>query len=214
MNARAAVTAFGFALALAALEGCPPPTSCSNVVGPSTLEIGAGDPNSPATYRALHDGDTTTLAGGSQGGQHIWVQLRGTGLCGARPRVRMRVVRASDDHSVGVSIVSGAAWSSMGTNGAILSAPLRAIIEPDEYCALVNGGAVRIEANVDDTEGRIVDAAVNVVLNGWSPDTLETDRASREACCANYTNPVCWPIGPPDAGSDAAVGDAVADAGE
>jgi hypothetical protein len=203
-------------LAVNGVGGCPqapPPPSC-NIDGGSTLAIGNGNPNNPTVFRALSDGATVNLVPGNQGGQHVWVVLHAQNICPDHPSVRLEVIRASDGVVVGFSRFGGNHWNELAdAPGVYSSVPMAAAIDEDQYCPLVHGGMVRIAVQLDDQMGHVLNGTVAVTIDSWTPDASPTERASREACCADYTNTMCWPNGPPDAGGLDA-GDAANDAGD
>lgn len=184
-------------------------TACSTASAPCVepldaafaLALGTGSPADPRAYRLLSDGDTVAMVAGNQGGQHIWIQLHAQSVCVVQLRVRIRVIRASDELVLGFSQFAANAWTEVpDAPGTYTSTPYAALIDPDRYCSVLNGGNVRVEVVVDDPAGHSAAGSVNLVIHGWSPDVPPTERAARDACCADYANTRCWPSGGPDAG--------------
>ncbi len=188
------------AMAFVSCTGVPDP--CANLPdAAAAIELGSVNPSNPQAYSALADGDAVYMVPGNQGGQHIWIQVHARSVCPTHPRVRVRVIRASDGVLVGFSQFAGNTWTEVpGAPGTYTSTPFAAAIDADRYCTVIRGGTVRVEVQVDDTRGRVANAAVGLVIQGWAADSLPADRAARDACCADVTNTLCWPSGPPDAG--------------
>jgi hypothetical protein len=200
VSARACVVAAMATAIATVMLACSPPQPAGCVVdGGAVLAIGSGNPNNPTQYRPLQDGDTVNLVPGTQGGQHVWIQVHVQNVCPDHPRVRLVVARASDGAVVGFSQFAGSAWTALpGSPGTFTSVPMAAAIEPDQYCQLVHGGNIRVSVSVDDTMGHMVSGMVSLTIDGWTPDASPTERSAREACCADYSNTMCWPNGPPD----------------
>ncbi len=200
--ARAALAFYGLFLGHHTV-GCG--NECGEVTGPIVARAGTGDPSNPTQYRALADGDAVQLTTGSQGGQHVWVQLRATGLCPAAASARVRAVRASDGERVGQAISTPQRWNAVpGAPGTFASETLAVQVDDRYFCTLLQGGALRLEYTIEDGRGAPVTGTVPVVVRGWSEDSLLEQREGRDQCCRDFANTSCWPDGAPrDAGADA-----------
>ena len=206
--------AFALPTALWALTACSPATPCAGGAADASVTVGQGDPANPTFHRVLTSGDRVVLVPGNQGGQHVWVQIRATDICPDRPKVRLTTYRDSDGVVIGLNQFTSEAWTSVADSpGGYGSPPYASSIEQDRYCSVLHGGRIRIVAQVDDGKGHVVEGTITVVVDGWSPDALQFERAARDACCADMTNLQCWPNGPADASTDAPA-DASIDAGD
>jgi hypothetical protein len=207
-------------VAIAAVaSGCSTPSpseaGCDAGSAAAMLALGSGNPNNASTFVGLNDGDTVGMVPGPQGGQHVWIQIHATGICPDHPHVELRVVRTDTQAVIGFARYSGNTWMTApgsGTAATYTSIPYPASIDQDQYCQVLHGGMVQVLVHVDDTVGHVANASVLLRIDGWVPGSAATDVMSRDACCADYTNTGCWPLGPPDAGDaaplDAIVGDA------
>lgn len=198
-----------YGLALAVPEaGCG--DECSAITGDIVSRPGTGDPANPTTYRALEPGASVQLTTGNQGGQHLWVQLRASNVCPTATSARVRAFRASDGERVGQAISTPQRWTAVpGEPGAYASETLAVQVDDRFFCSLLQGGRVRIEYSIDDGRGTPGTGSTEVVVQGWSADSLVEQRDGRDQCCRDFTNTTCWPDGPP---ADAGAGDASADA--
>lgn len=198
------------ASAASSLEACGP--SCADYRGSIAAVIGVGDPSNPTLFTRLADGDTVQLTTGNQGGQHVWIQLRATGLCPLSPTARVRAVREADGARVGQATSNTLAWTPVpGQAGNFSSETLAVQIDDRYFCSLLDGGRLRFDWSIDDTRGTPAQGSVRAVLRGWSADSAEDLRMGREQCCMNTQNSACWPDGPPATG-DGGAGDAAVDA--
>jgi hypothetical protein len=188
----------GLVLALARCS-TPSPAEDAGPVGDSgvcdprgaTVTLGMGTDASFANYRALADGDPVYLVPGPQGGQHIWVQLRGRGFNGTQPRIDLTALRAGDGHTLGrlrIRLPMGPAPddpSQLGLSSQTL------VLDDDLYCSVLPGDVV-IRLRLDDGFGRCVTAERRVRVAGIDPMALEVDRTARTRCCTERL-PRCYP---------------------
>lgn len=157
----------------------------------ATVTLGVGTDASFANYRALADGDPVYLVPGPQGGQHIWIQLRGRGFNGTQPRIDLTALRATDGHTLGrlrIRLPMGAAPddpSQLGLSSQTL------VLDDDLYCSVLPGDIV-IRLRLDDGFGRCVTAERRVRVAGIDAMALEVDRAARTRCCTERL-PRCFP---------------------
>ena len=84
---------FAFASACAPQPELPdaPDGAGLDAGGPPRLELGEGVP-----FRRIEDGDTLVLSRGSQGGQHVCVNMRAFAMVGRGMAVRLWITRDSD----------------------------------------------------------------------------------------------------------------------
>lgn len=166
--------------------------------GGATVVMGVGTDASFANYRPLAEGDPVYLVPGPQGGQHIWVQLRGRGFNGTQPRIDLTAVRAADGLTLGrlrIRLPMGPAPDdpqSLGLSSQTL------VLDDDLYCSVLPGD-ILIRLRLDDGFGRCVAVERRVRVAGIAPEALPLDRDARVRCCTERL-PRCFP----DAGADAA----------
>jgi hypothetical protein len=199
-------------LAAALLSSCddPPPADAGFDAGqclgaPTALELGTGTDSSPRNYRPLADGDAVNLIPGPQGGQHIWVALRGRGFDPTLPRIELRAYRPSDDALIGRLRIR-LPMAPAPEDASRLALPSQTLVLDDRAYCTVLGGDVRIELDFNDLAGRCVTLRRTVRLADIDPSAPDAVRESWRRCC-DARLPRCYA---PDGGSVAA--DAVADA--
>lgn len=192
--------------------GCP--NECAGLAAPIVARAGTGDPSNPTTYQLLSDNDTVRFTTGNQGGQHVWVQLRASGVCPMATSARVRAVRADDGARIGQAISTPQRWRAVpGEAGTFASETLAVQVDDRYFCTLLDGGRLRLEYTIDDGRGTPATGSVAVTVRGWSDDSLLEQREGREQCCRDYANTSCWPDGPPrDAGADASSDASASDA--
>lgn len=175
-----------------ATDGGPIDSGQCGVGGPSLLEIGTGTDSSLRTYRPLADGDPVVLVPGPQGGQHIWIGVRGRGLDPALPRFEMRAYRPSDNALVGRLRIR-LPMSPAPEDPTLLALPSQTLIIDDSaYCTLL-GSDVRIELEFNDLAGRCTTVQRTVRLTEIDPATPQAVRASWLRCCSERL-PRCYPF--------------------
>jgi len=170
---------------------------------PAEIELGTGIDSSLRNYRALADGDPVSLVPGPQGGQHIWIALRGRGFDPSLPRIELRAYRSSDNLLIGRLRIR-LPMLTAPEDPSRLALPSQTLIVDDRaYCSVL-GGEVRIELDFNDLAGRCRTLRRTVRLVDIDPSAPEAIRASWRRCCTERL-PRCF------APMDAAVsGDAVA----
>lgn len=209
------------ALTAALLGGCPaPPAGDAGRppvdLGPdapcapngAAVTMGGGTGPTTAGFRALADGDGVYLTPGPQGGQHIWIGLRGSGFDPTQPLVHLKAFRASDGELIGQLRIRlrFALLPEDPTQLALAAQTL--VIDDDRYCSVL-GGDVLVTLDFNDGAGRCAHVERRVRVEGIDPTALEIDRTARTNCCTQYLRR-CYPLGPPadasvDAGLDASV---------
>lgn len=173
--------------------------------GGASVTVGTGSSPSTTGFRALSDGDTVYLTPGPQGGQHIWIGLRGRGFDGTQPLIHLKAFRVSDGELIG-QIRVRLRFIPAPEDATTLALPAQTlVIDDDRYCSVLNGD-VRVTLDLTDYAGRCLHAERAVRVAGIDPAALEIDRTARLNCCTQYLRR-CYPAGPP---GDAAV-DATAD---
>ncbi len=175
-----------------ATDGGPMDAGQCGVGAPSLLQIGTGTDNSTRTYRPITDGDPVVLVPGPQGGQHIWIGVRGRGLDPALPRFEMRAYRLTDDALVGRLRIR-LPMSPAPEDATLLALPSQTLIIDDSaYCSLL-GGDVRVELEFNDLAGRCTTVRRTVRVTDIDPATPEVVRASWLRCCSERL-PRCYPF--------------------
>lgn len=167
----------------------------------AVVELGTGSDSAPMTYRALADGDGVYVVPGPQGGQHIWIGLRATGIDPSQPLVVLRAVAPSTGAVLGqVRLRLRMAPAPEDPSRYALSNQTL-VLDDDRYCAVLDGGAVRVELELNDGAGHCVRASRAVRVQGIDPSAREIDRLARVACCTQRL-PRCFPGATPfDAGA-------------
>ncbi len=175
-----------------AMDGGPMDAGQCNVGAPSLLEIGTSTDSSLRTYRTLTDNDPVVLVPGPQGGQHIWIGVRGRGFDPALPRFEMRAYRPSDNALVGRLRIR-LPMSPAPEDPTLLALPSQTLVIDDSaYCTLL-GGDVRVELDFNDLAGRCVTVRRTVRLTEIDPATPAAVRASWLRCCSERL-PRCYPF--------------------
>lgn len=177
------------------------------VAEPAELELGTGTDGSLRNYRALSDGDAVVLTPGFQGGQHIWVALRGRGFNPSLPRIELRAYRPADDDILIGRLVIRLPMVAAPEDPSRLALPSQTLVVDDrEYCSVL-GREVRIELRFNDLDGRCRTLRRTVLLADIDPAVPETLRRSWRRCCDERL-PRCYaPMdgGAPDASPDASL---------
>ncbi|MDB4927636.1 MAG: hypothetical protein JWM10_120 [Myxococcaceae bacterium] len=175
------------------------------LAAPTELELGTGTDSSLRNYRALADGDAVSLIPGPQGGQHIWMALRGRGFDPSLPRVELRAYRPSDGALIGQLRIR-LPMAPAPEDPSRLGLPSQTLVIDDRAYCTVLGGDVRVELDFNDYKGRCVTLRRTVRVADIDPSAPEAIREAWRRCC-DARLPRCYA---PDDGSVAA--DAVADA--
>lgn len=149
---------------------------------PTELELGTGTDSSLRSYRPLADGDPVWLTPGPQGGQHIWIALRGLGFDPTLPRIELRAIRPSDDTLVGrlrIRLPMVAAPEDPSR----LALPTQTLVIDDRaYCSLL-GHEVRVELDFNDLNGRCGTLRRTVRVMDIDPAASDGVRQAWRACC-------------------------------
>lgn len=175
-----------------AMDGGPMDSGQCGVGAPEALLIGTGTDSSLRTYRPLADGDPVVLVPGPQGGQHIWIGVRGRGFDPSLPRFEMRAFRPSDNALVGRLRIR-LPMSPAPEDPTLLALPSQTLIIDDAaYCTLL-GGDVRVELEFNDLAGRCTTVRRTVRLTEIDRATPEPVRASWLRCCSERL-PRCYPF--------------------
>ena len=157
------------ALALFVLSlGCADP--CADLGDPA-IELGTSDADAEA-FVPLREGDDVSLHAGVQGGAHLWLHARVTGLCADRALVDRRVLHAES----GATLVAG-----RGTVGLVetpeglveLEQPIRMVLCPPPAGRAIQDEALRVVVSTEDADGRRADVTLGIVA-----------RCDDEACVA------------------------------
>jgi hypothetical protein len=199
-----------FIVAVLALLSCGPritPTvdasvpvdaSCNAAVG--AVRLGSGNAPSTAGYVPLEDGDAVYLTPGPQGGQHVWIGLRGEGFDPTQPLVQLRAWRVSDGVLIGQIRIRLRFSPAPDAPQSLALAAQTLVVDDDQYCSVI-GQSLRVTLDLNDGAGHCLHAERTVRVAGLDPNALEIDRTARMACCTQYLRR-CYPAGPP---ADAAV---------
>lgn len=163
--------------------------------GAATLVMGAGTGPTTAGFRAFSNGDTVYLTPGPQGGQHIWIGLRGNGFDPAQPLVTLKAW--GEDGTLIGQIRVRLRFSPIPDQPDTWGLPAQTlIIDDDRYCSLIQRRA-RVTAEINDGAGRCLLEERTLRVDGIDPLALEIDRVARLNCCTQYLRR-CYPAGPPD----------------
>jgi hypothetical protein len=180
----------------------------------ATLVMGSGTGPTTAGFRPLRTDDPVFLTPGSQGGQHIWIGLRGSGFDPTQPLVTLKAWR--DDGALIGQIRVRLRFSPIPDEPGTWGLPAQTlIIDDDRYCSVLTG-RVRVTAEINDGAGRCLQEERTLRVDGIDPLALDIDRVARLNCCNLYLRR-CYPGGPPDgavlpdAGTDASLVDASLD---
>jgi hypothetical protein len=157
-------------LAALALAGCSDPgrpsSSDAEPCSALSVELGTG-PEDGRGYLPLADGQRAPLVHGSQGGFHVWSNLRARDLCSTRLRIERLVTTAegADDiitlrDNASLAPAVDAELASSGVRE--LSSSLPTFLCPNAPGVSIAGRPIRIELRADDSDGRTA-ADVRVV---------------------------------------------------
>lgn len=168
--------------------------------------MGTGSASTLTNWRPLADHDEVVISPGPQGGQHIWIALRGRGFDPTLPRVRLQAFRVPDGALIG-ALTARARFSPAPEDGSLLAlAPQTLLIDDDQYCSLLPGD-VRVVVSLDDGAGRCLLAERRLRVRGIDPAALEVDQTSRVRCCVERLRR-CYPdAGAPSARDVSVMGD-------
>ncbi len=145
--------------------------------------MGTGAPSARGAWRPLAHGDDVVISPGPQGGQHLWITLRGRGFDPALPRVQIQAFRAGDGALIGALSVR-ARFGPAPEDACLLAlAPQTLILDDDQYCSVLPGD-VRVVVTLEDQAGRTLTAERRVRVSGIDPEALPVDQTSRVRCCA------------------------------
>lgn len=179
--------------------------------GAATLIMGSGTGPTTSGFRAVSHDDTVHLTPGPQGGQHIWIGLRGSGFDPTQPLLTLKAWR--DDGALIGQIRVRLRFTPIPDQPSVWGLPAQTlIIDDDRYCGVLQG-RVRVTAEINDGAGRCVQEERTLRVDGIDPTALEIDRTARINCCTQYLRR-CYPAGPPDGAVSPDVGtDASVDGG-
>lgn len=195
----------GQVLALLLATGCPGPSTpdagrdVSELDAPcaengASIELGSGTGPTLSGYSPLREGDRVYLTPGPQGGQHIWIALRASGIDPTQPLVTLRAYR--DDGLLIGQIRVRLRFTSLQEDPTRYGLPaLTLVIDDDRYCTVLSG-EVRVTADLNDGAGRCISASRRVRVDGIDPGAIQIDRTARLNCCAQFLRR-CYPDGPP-----------------
>ena len=158
----------------------PDASQCTGA--PMTLTLGTGSGNAASTYRPLADGDPVSLIPGPQGGQHIWVGLRGRGFDPSLPRFEFRAYRPSDNALIGRLRVRLPMILAPEDPSLFALSSQTLILDDRAYCTVL-GGDVRIELDFNDLNGRCATLSRTVRLTDIDPAAPEATRMAWRRCC-------------------------------
>ncbi len=149
---------------------------------PAEIELGTGIDSSLRSYRALADGDPVSLIPGPQGGQHIWIALRGRGFDPSLPRIELRAYRPSDNVLIGRLRIRLPMLTAPEDPSRLALPSQTLIVDDRSYCSVL-GGEVRIELDFNDLAGRCRTLRRTVRLVDIDPSAPEAIRESWRRCC-------------------------------
>jgi len=145
---RRGVLALALGLMLSGCPGEPPPEPSPDM----RLEAGTG----AREFTPLAEGDTLRLQRGCQGGQHVFVSLRGWGLPSDPVMVELALTRADDDRKVSSSFRVRYLFAQSSSEEAPDELPGLLLQVPDPAAAV--GRTVRLTATVElDSGTRVTD---------------------------------------------------------
>ncbi len=143
-----------------ALAGCQDP--CATLSGDPTLQLGGSDADG-LTFEAFADGAPRPLVSGGQGGMHVWLSARISGVCPTVAFLDRRVV----DDATGETyyFASGRArfvdGPSVGVFDLYPAEPM--FVCPNSVGGPVVGHPLRFVAAIDDDDGRHAEAELSFV---------------------------------------------------
>lgn len=185
----------------AGLDAPPDASACRGA--PTSLELGTGTDSSLRNYRALLDGADVYLVPGPQGGQHIWMALRGRGFDPTLPRIELRAYRPSDDALIGRLRIR-LPMVTAPEDPSLLALPSQTLVVDDRAYCTVLGAEVRLELDFDDLHGRCQTLRRTVRLADIDPGAPDVTRAAWRRCCDERL-PRCYAPLDGSAGVDAAL---------
>lgn len=149
---------------------------------PADIELGTGIDSSLRNYRPLSDGDPVYLVPGPQGGQHIWIALRGRSFDPTLPRIELRAYRPSDNVLIGRLRIR-LPMLPAPEDATRLALPSQTLTLDDRaYCSVL-GGEVRVELDFNDLAGHCRTLRRTVRLVDIDPGANEAVRQSWRRCC-------------------------------
>ncbi len=186
---------------LALLCGCSGPTSTDAgvrsdgvcVANGATVILGNGADGTLQHFTPLSAGPPTNvyLIAGPQGGQHIWIGLRATGINPLQPRVQLLAFRVTDNVMIGLTRVR-LPMVPAPENPSEFGLPSQQLfIDDDQYCSVMPGD-VRVVMDFDDMAGHCLHEEALVHVTGFDPGGNPTDTAARVTCCTAH-EPRCFP---------------------
>jgi hypothetical protein len=181
---------------------------CVAPSGAISLVIGTGGSDDPSTFVVVRDGVSVALTNGFQGGQHVWIQVRGVNVCERAPMINV-TFRRPDRSVIAFAVGNGFTWNVVDAQTRA-SEWLAVQVQPNDVCRYFSGGRITAEVHVVEASGRRADVEYNVTVMGWVSTTPPAFRQSFEACCADFQNLRCYPNGPPPP-EDVRVSDASTD---
>jgi hypothetical protein len=152
------------------------------LAAPTEFELGTGTDSSLRNYRPLADGDPVNLIPGAQGGQHIWVALRGRGFDPSLPRIELRAIRPADDVLIGRLRIRLPMLTAPEDSSRFALPSQTLVLDDRGYCTVL-GGDVRIELDFNDLNGRCVTLRRTVRLADIDPSAPAAIRESWRRCC-------------------------------
>jgi hypothetical protein len=149
---------------------------------PADIELGTGIDSSLRNYRPLADGDPVYLVPGPQGGQHIWIALRGRSFDPTLPRIELRAYRPSDNVLIGRLRIR-LPMLPAPEDPSRLALPSQTLTLDDRaYCSVL-GGEVRVELDFNDLAGHCRTLRRTVRLVDIDQGAPEAIRQSWRRCC-------------------------------
>ncbi len=189
--------AIAVSLGLLQCAPCDPPNA------PLQLIVGTGGSDDPSTFAVLRDGVSVALTQGFQGGQHVWIQVRGINSCQSAPSINV-TLRRPDRSVISFAVNNGNTWNAIDPTTRA-SEWLAVQASPNDVCRFFNGGSIIAEVHVTERSGRRVDAEFSLIGMGWTPSTSSAFRESFARCCADFSSTRCYPNGPPTPTEDSGV---------
>ena len=211
-------TFFAFFLAFAACSptppGPPPVVDAGPDCGPNgaTLAVGTGTDSTIRSYRPVSDGDVVYLTPGPQGGQHVWIGLRATGIDPAQPRIEMRAYRASDNTIMGELRIR-LRFVPTDDDPNVYALPAQTLFVENEFYCSVLPGDIRVTIDFNDYAGHCFHVERRLRLAGVDPLTPDSVREATVRCCTERLRR-CFPDGGVSPSGDAGMAMATRDAGE
>jgi hypothetical protein len=155
---------------LALLAGCGP-DYCAEPAGDPSVTIGGAD-MAGARFEAFEPGAQRPLVFGEQGGMHVWMSLRLSGMCPETTNVERRVV--GEEGMVRVFGRGLLMFASAEPDGTFeLSSALAMGVCPDPLGRPVIGEPLRFVVSASDAEGRRAEHELAFVPACASGDTCD-----------------------------------------